>query len=98
MVAPKGLLPNANDTHVEGDEAAIDQSTQAMAVRPIVDATPTNDMVTVRVLPKGHLKVSKGEYDLPSNSFPSYKRGEQFKLDRKIAEAQELNGHLEIMD
>lgn len=105
MAAPDGLrktitLPgaNADATQPEGDEAAIDQATQAGAVRPLVDPTPTTNLVTVRVLPKGDGKVSKGAYDLPSNSFPFYKRGEQFKLDRKIAEEQELNGFLEIMD
>lgn len=103
MAAPNNLrttitLPNANATAPEGDEAAIDQSTQANAVRPIVDPTPTNKLVLVRVLPKGDGKVSKGEYELHSNSFPFYKRGEQFKLDRAIAEEQELNGFVEIMD
>lgn len=106
MAAPDNLrktitLPNANATVAEGDEAAIDQATQADAdsvVRPIVDATPTDNLVTVRVLPKGDGKVSKGAYDLRSNSFPFYKRRDEFRLDRKIAEAQELNGYVEIMD
>lgn len=103
MAAPDNLrktitLPNAEVTKAEGDEAAIDQATQVSAVRPMVDPTLTDNMVTVRVLPKGDGRVSRGEYDVASNTFPFYKRGETFKLARVIAQAQEDNGFLEIMD
>lgn len=103
MAAPTGLrstlsLPNSEDTKAEGDEAAIDQATTVSDIRPMVDPTPTDNMVTVRVLPKGDGKVSRGEYDKASNTFPFYKRGETFKLARVIAQAQEDNGFLEIMD
>lgn len=93
MAAPTGLSTAGKKV---SDEEAVDQATRKPEYVPAVVPTSSEDMVSVRVLPLGDGKVSKGEYDLSSNSFPFYKRGERFRLDRSIAQAQEANGLLEI--
>jgi len=55
------------------------------------------DTVKVRVLPKGDGKIATGEYDKATNSFTYHKRGDQLELHPTIAEAQENNGHVEIV-
>lgn len=94
MAAPNGLV-TAGKKPVS-DEDAVDQATIKLDYVPAVEPTPTNDLVGVRVLPKGDNRISKGEYDKKTNAFPFYRRGERFQLDRGIAQAQEDNGFLEI--
>lgn len=65
--------------------------------------------VKVRVLPKGHKKVSMGKtakslsddcdkFDGTQELFPTYHKGDEFALPARIAQAQEDNGHVEIME
>ncbi len=62
--------------------------------------------VKCRVLPRGHRKVFTGEtpnirrpeYDEGEHWFPTYAKGDIVELPRRIAEAQEQAGHVEIQD
>lgn len=67
-----------------------------LAVKPEPEVLPKNH-VKVRVLPKGDGKVSTGEYDQQTNSFPYHKRGDTLVLHESIARTQEDNGYVEIL-
>lgn len=66
--------------------------------------TETEDAVTVRVLPIGDRRIQKGEInesanpddDPESERFPTYRKGDVFKVDAQIAKSLEDRGFVEI--
>lgn len=58
-------------------------------------AVPVSDRVTVRVLKKGHGKISTGEH-VPSEGELHHDFADQFETSRAIAEHLEERGYAEI--
>lgn len=59
--------------------------------------TPNRDTVHVRVLAKGHDRVSTGDYDERTRTFTKYETGMEFAVARDIAEALAERGFVTIL-